>query len=498
MSLRVYNTLSRQKEPFHPITPGKVGIYLCGPTVYKPPHIGHLVGPVIFDTVKRYLVFKGFRVEWVVNITDVDDKIINEAEPRGMTFHALAEEQTELYLQILDELGVRQSIDRFPRASQHMPDIIEMIEKLVEKNNAYSTEHGDVWFNTASDADYGKLSNRKLDEQEVGLRDLAGSGKKHPADFALWKAAKPGEPAWQSPWGNGRPGWHIECSAMSIKYLGDTFDIHGGGDDLKFPHHENELAQSECCTGREFVKYWMHNGLTKIKTKAASGEWKSEKMSKSLGNTIDARALLDTHGPDVIRYLLLSTHYRSPIEFSDNVLDQTKKAISVFARLLERTARLSALSPTPVESDPTPQGSAWNNSDPTELSKSFEDKFITSMDDDFNTAGAIAALHEFAGAINAQIEKSGVETSTNAAELAEIIASVARLRGLAGILGITFATAKKQDDGLSEQLMQLIIRLRATARQSKNYAMADAIRDGLTEIGVTLEDKKDETLWRKN
>ncbi|MGN6506166.1 MAG: cysteine--tRNA ligase [Tepidisphaeraceae bacterium] len=483
MALRVYNTLTREKEPFHPITPGKVGIYLCGPTVYKPPHIGHLVGPVIFDTVKRYLVFKGFRVEWVVNITDVDDKIINEAEKRGIPFTALAEEQTALYLNILDELGVRQSIDYFPRASQHMSDILRMIEQLIAKGNAYATEHGDVWFNTASDADYGKLSNRKLDDQEAGLRDLAGSGKKHPADFALWKAAKPGEPAWTSPWGEGRPGWHIECSAMSIKYLGNTFDIHGGGDDLKFPHHENELAQSECCTGQDFVKYWMHNGLTKIKTKAASGEWKAEKMSKSLGNTIDARGLLDAHGPDVIRYLLLSTHYRSPIEFSDEVLEQTKKAISVFTRLIERVSRL---------------GDASESPEPTPLSKPFEDKFVTSMDDDFNTAGAIAALHEFAGAINGEIEKSGVEKTADAEAVSRITASLSRLRMLAGLLGLTFAPPQTaQGDGLAEPLMQLIIQLRATARQSKNYAMADAIREGLTKIGITLEDKKDGTLWRK-
>ncbi len=489
-SLRVYNTLTGEKEPFEPVHPGRVGIYLCGPTVYKPPHIGHLVGPVIFDAVKRYLSFKGYKVTWVVNITDVDDKIINEAAARGIEFKALADEQTKLYWGILDELGVKQSIDHFPMASEHMPEILAMTRKLIDKGNAYATESGDVWFSTASDPDYGKLSNRRLEDQEAGLRDLAGGGKKHPADFALWKSAKPGEPAWDSPWGRGRPGWHIECSAMSQKYLGDTFDIHGGGDDLKFPHHENELAQSECCTGKTFVKYWMHNGLTRIKTKSASGEWKTEKESKSLGNTRDARELVDMHGPDVIRYLLLSSHYRSPIEFSDDAIANVKKAIGVFTRLFERVAPFM---PTPAGSDPTQQEPAWD-----EISRPYAEKFVAGMDDDFNTAGAIAALHELAGAINGEIEKSAVESTRDAAAIARIARAAATFRRLSQLLGLAFTAPKRQDEGLADQLMQLIIELRATSRKDKNFAMADAIRNGLTKIGVTLEDKKDGTIWRKN
>ncbi|HEX8324295.1 MAG TPA: cysteine--tRNA ligase [Tepidisphaeraceae bacterium] len=482
MSLRVYNTLSREKEPFAPLRDGHVGIYLCGPTVYKPPHLGHLVGPVIFDTIKRYLTFKGYRVNWVVNVTDVDDKIIIEADRRGITFKALAEEQTALYMTVLDRLNVRSNIDHFPRASEHMPDIVAMIQTLIAKGHAYAPGGGDVWFDTASDADYGKLSNRKLADQEAGLRDLAGQGKKLPSDFALWKATKPGEPSWPSPWGNGRPGWHIECSAMSAKYLGNTFDIHGGGDDLKFPHHENELAQSECAHGGTFVKYWLHNGLTKVKTKAASGEWKSEKMSKSLGNVMDAADLLDTHGPDVLRYLLLSTHYRSPIEFSDEALDNTKKAIGVFSRLLERTSRLRQVAA----------------SDDSALAQPFEDKFVVSMDDDFNTAGAIAALHEMAGAINGEIERSGVENAADPSSVAVVLAAAGRFKFLAGLLGLTFAPPeKKKDDGLTDPLMQLIIRLRAEARKRKDFATADAIRDGLNELKITLEDKKDGTVWRQ-
>ena len=499
MSLRVYNTLTREKEPFVPVTSGHVGIYLCGPTVYKPPHMGHLVGPIIFDAIKRYLVHRGYKVKWVVNVTDVDDKIIDEAARRGITFEALAKEQTALYLNVLADLGVKDQIDLLPRASEHMPEIIGMIETLIEKGHAYATDGGgagNVWFDTATDADYGKLSNRKLEDQEAGLRDLAGNGKKRPADFALWKAAKQGEPSWQSPWGNGRPGWHIECSAMSIKYLGETFDIHGGGDDLKFPHHENELAQSECCTGRTFVKYWLHNGLTRIKTKAASGEWKTEKMSKSLGNTMDARELVDTHGPDVIRYLLLSTHYRSPIEFNEEVLKACKGAIAAFRRLFDRVDRLCGKSDE--NHDATDGMHRLLGSDSQTLSRPYVEKFVAHMDDDFNTGGAIGTLHEFVNAINHRIEEVGLEQKRDRLEQLEIRASTNFLIGLCRILGLfTIEQKKPADDALADGLMQLIIKLRAEARKKKDFATADAIRDGLTALNIALVDRADSTGWEK-
>src|SRR3954471_10784906 len=315
MSLRVYNTLTKQKEIFEPVKPGKVGMYLCGPTVYKPPHIGHMVGPVIFDAVKRYLAFKGYDVTWIVNITDVDDKLINAANEEKVTVQDVAERCTKQYMESLGALGV-DTIDRFPKASEHMEEIVALIKTLIEKGVAYAAD-GNVWFDVTKDEDYGKLSHRKAEEQEAGSRSLEGSGKKNPADFALWKPAKPGEPTWNSPWGQGRPGWHIECSAMSMKYLGPTFDIHGGGMDLMFPHHENELAQSECATGQTFAKYWMHNGLTRMKTKLAGGEVKNEKMSKSLGNVVDAKSAIADLGPDLLRYPILTTHYRSPIDFGD-------------------------------------------------------------------------------------------------------------------------------------------------------------------------------------
>src|SRR5688572_14373728 len=341
MSLRVYNSLTKQKELFEPVHPGKVGMYLCGPTVYKSPHIGHMVGPVIFDAIKRYLQHKGFDVTWVVNITDVDDKLIDAAAKVGSSVPSLAEHYTAEYMDCLKLLGI-DTINHFPKASEHIQEIIEMTQTLIDRENAYPAD-GNVWFDVATDTEYGKLSNRTVAEQEGGLRATEGAGKRNPADFALWKAAKPGEPTWDSPWGPGRPGWHIECSAMSIKYLGPTFDFHGGGLDLMFPHHENELAQSECATGKPFARYWLHNGLTRIKTKAASGEWKMEKQSKSLGNVVDARTFITEEGPDLLRYLLLSTHYRRPIDFSDDVIAATRKGLSTFERLFERVDRILGL-----------------------------------------------------------------------------------------------------------------------------------------------------------
>ncbi len=326
MSMRVYNTLTKEKEVFRPVTPGQVGIYLCGPTVYKPPHIGHMVGPIIFDAIKRYLTYKGFKVTWVVNITDVDDKLIEAAHKYNTTVEALATRYTAEYMQCLAMLGI-DGIDRFPKASEHMQEIIDLCSNLIAKGYAYAAA-GNVWFDVTRDADYGKLSHRKVEEQESGLRALEGSGKRNPADFALWKAAKPGEPAWDSLWGQGRPGWHIECSAMSMKYLGQTFDMHGGGMDLLFPHHENELAQSESATGKPFVHYWMHNGLTRIKTKLSGADReKMEKMSGSLGNVVSAQQLIEQYGPDMLRYFLLSTHYRSPIEFTDDALAGARRAM---------------------------------------------------------------------------------------------------------------------------------------------------------------------------
>src|SRR4051794_24572147 len=297
MTLRVYNTLTRQEEPFETVERGKVRMYVCGPTVYKPSHIGHMVGPVIFDTVKRYLTYLGYQVTWVVNITDVDDKLIVRARELGTTVKELADRMTADYIDSLKKLNVT-SIDRMPKATEHIPEMIEMMRGLTEKGYAYAAG-GDVYFDITRDPDYGKLCNRDPEQLEAGSRIEVSDRKRSPGDFALWKSAKPGEPTWDSPWGPGRPGWHIECSAMSMKLLGETLDVHGGGLDLQFPHHENELAQSESYTGVPFVRYWMHNGLMKV----GSG-----KMSKSQGNEIVVSELLQRHQPETLRYFLLSTH----------------------------------------------------------------------------------------------------------------------------------------------------------------------------------------------
>jgi cysteinyl-tRNA synthetase len=506
MTLRVYNTLTRQKELFEPVRPGKVGMYLCGPTVYKSPHIGHMVGPVVFDAIKRYLQYKGYEVMWVVNITDVDDKLIEAAKKLDTTMQELAEKHTREYFESLASLGIN-SIDKFPRASEHISEIIEMTQMLVNHDTAYAVG-GNVWFDVTTDPDYGKLSHRRVEEQASGLRDLEGEGKRHPADFALWKAAKPGEPAWDSPWGQGRPGWHIECSAMSMKYLGTTFDIHGGGMDLMFPHHENELAQSESATGQQFVRYWLHNGLTRVRTKAKSGEWKSEDMHESAGNAVRVHDLLDRHGADLIRYLLLSSHYRSPIDFSEEVLAGAKKGMAAFGRLFERVERITG-KPMTEKSDDMDRGASdlLESEQHAPFAKAIlalKMKFLETMDDDFNTGGAIGVLHEIANEVNAFIERNEVEKNKQPMLVAATGAAAHTLRNLGMVLGLfahgaprAAAAESKGESAVINQVMDLLIKLRQEARGRKDFALADRIRNGLGDIGITLEDRPDGTGWRK-
>ena len=504
MSLRVYNTLTRQKEQFETVVPGKVGIYLCGPTVYKPPHIGHMVGPVIFDTIKRYLQYKGFEVTWVVNITDVDDKLIAVAKERSSTMEDVALIHTRQYEEALKALGIN-GIDRMPKASQHMPEIIAMCQSLVDSRHAYVNQ-GNVWFSVNSDREYGRLSRRKIEESEAGTRDLESTGKRDAADFALWKAAKPAEPSWPSPWGPGRPGWHIECSAMSGKYLGSTFDIHGGGIDLLFPHHENELAQSECCNSKPFVKYWLHNGLTRMKTKASGSEY--DKISGSVltlpGNeqllaSVSIEKLLGEHGAQVIRYLVLSTHYRSPIDFSEAAIEGSKKALATFDRYYHRVERLGTkledTSPD-IESDARTQLDGPHATYAREV-VALKMRWMDMMDDDFNTAGAIAAMHEITSMGNSFLDSSGVEKHRAPASVSAAAAAAMTLRKLGKLLGLTLTAAVRDSgDSLTPRLMELLIQLRQEARVGKNFALADAIRDKLTAIGVTLEDRPDGTGWK--
>src|SRR4051794_39288351 len=398
MALRVYNTLTRQKEPF-PKAPGElVHMYVCGPTVYKPSHIGHMVGPVIFDTVKRYLAYLGFPVTWVVNITDVDDKLINRANELGTTVKELAEKMTADYVDCLKKLNVT-GIDRMPKATDHIPGMIAMIDGLIGKGFAYPAG-GDVYFDITRDPDYGKLCNRDPEQLEAGARIEVSDRKRNPGDFALWKGAKPGEPAWDSPWGPGRPGWHIECSAMSMKYLGQTLDIHGGGLDLQFPHHENELAQSESYTDVPFARYWMHNGLMKMGDR---------KMAGSVGNVVNVRDMLKTVPAETLRFVLLSTHYRSPIDFKDESIQQVQRGVESFHRFFERYQRITGASYFQVKA-PTRFAPFDLDGAPSEFLAEISQlrgSFLDSMTDDFNTGGAVGVLYELLTALNRFADTKG-------------------------------------------------------------------------------------------
>jgi len=500
MSLKVYNTLSQTKEILEPVNPGKIGIYLCGPTVYKPSHIGHAVGPIIFDTIKRYLTFKGYEVTLVVNITDVEDKLIAEARIQGCTVNELAERMTANYLEALNKLGVH-SIDHMPKASEYIGAIIEMCEKLIAKEAAY-VSNGDVYFDITADDDYGKLSHRKVEDQQAGGRDLTGEDKRNPGDFALWKAAKSEEPdnvKFDSPWGMGRPGWHIECSAMSAKILGETFDIHGGGKDLIFPHHENEIAQSETCFDKPFVKYWLHNGLTRFNTKKIS---KSDaEMAKRMDELV-LNKLLNRYSPELVRYFVLSTHYRRPIEFSDEELEAKKKGLEGFYRLFERIERVTG-------DDPYAGGNTLQKVQPATDNKGEQEfvhecldhqaRFLEAMDDDFNTGAAVGILFELTKTINRYMDSENIETSDRASSKKLSAAAVQTLRSLTELLGLFEKKPEKSGthDALIDDLMEVLIAVRAEARKAKQYKLADLVRDKLTSAGIVLEDRPDGTIWRQ-
>jgi len=508
MTIRLYNTLTRNKEDLTPVTPGKVGIYLCGPTVYAKAHIGHMVGPVIFDTVKRYLVYSGYEVNWVVNITDVDDKLIKKGKERGLSMAQVARENTADYLANLAGLGVDQ-IDHMPKATENIDEIIRFIQGLIDQDFAYAAD-GDVFFDVGKDPGYGKLSNRSADSQQ-GEGGEAAAKKRSSSDFALWKAAKPDEPYWDSPWGHGRPGWHIECSAMSRRLLGETFDIHGGGLDLIFPHHENEIAQSECCHGKPMVKYWMHNGLLRASAagkvggrteREAADATVDTKMSRSKG----AGGLADQiarFGGETIRFFLLRTHYRSTVEYSEQGLEETKTGLDGFARFLERYQRITGQSfyelvPIARRAD----GELAAGDDPllTEVAQR-RAEYVAKMDDDFNTGGAISELFELLRALNKfadqqQLEDPGARTES---ALASFRRGVDTLRELTAVLGLFRSAPPTKSGGDLEvlnKLMGLLVELRADARKRKDFSTADRIRLALGEMGITLEDRKDGTAWR--
>ncbi|MBI2805593.1 MAG: cysteine--tRNA ligase [Planctomycetes bacterium] len=510
-NLRVYNTLTKQKEPFKTVVPGKVSMYVCGPTVYKPSHLGHMVGPVIFDTVKRYLTYLGYDVKFVVNITDVDDKLIVEAPKQGLSVSELAERVTKDYVENLKKLNVT-GIDEMPRATHYIPAIIEIIQGLIDKGYAYPAA-GDVYFDVTKDDDYGKLCNRDPEQLEAGARIEVSDKKRSPGDFALWKSAKPGEPAWDSPWGKGRPGWHIECSAMSMKLLGKTLDIHGGGLDLQFPHHENELAQSESYNGCTFVNYWMHNGLMRIHSQATKikdapsgplspvgsgigGEGQPQKMSKSLGNEIVVSEIFKRHQPETLRFFLLATHYRRPIDYSEERLEEVRRGLDSFYRFFERLERVAKRSFYAFPSPPRDDGGG-------EFAE-FRKRFLEHMDDDFNTGGAVGVLYELLSALNRFADLKQLEAGkATGDDVKAFEQGVVYLKELSGLLGVfSSAPEKPKADHASQKLvvglMQLLIDLRAEARKAKNFALGDQIRKRLGELGVTLEDRPGGTDWRKD
>ena len=525
-TIRIYNTLSKNKEPFHTLLPGKVGMYLCGPTVYAEAHIGHMVGPVIFDTIKRFLAYCGFEVTWVVNITDVDDKLINRAREKGISMFQLATAMTADYLANLQSLGVDQ-IDHMPRATDNMDEIIKFVQELIELEFAYASG-GDVYFDVLKDNEYGRLSNRSVDSQQGDGGD-AVSRKRSTGDFALWKSAKPDEPSWESPWGLGRPGWHIECSAMSRRILGKTFDIHGGGLDLVFPHHENELAQSRCCHGQPMVTYWLHNGLmqasdakgkvggkndrdeSQSSTPAAvePTDTASTKISRSKGAGGLAQ-LIERHTGERIRFFLLRSHYRSTTLFGEEPLAEAGASLEAFYRLIQRFERISGLSfydtnqlPYNKQRDSFVLPSTKNEAI-LEVVR-LRESFLAKMDDDFNTGGATGDLFEIARSLNRFIDAEQLEETAKRSpeSVAWLINGMSILRELGAILGIFVKPLKQSNsnDGTAEilgGLMQLLIQVRAEARVKRDFAMSDSVRNGLTQIGIALQDGKEGTTWTMN
>ncbi len=464
--LKVHNNLTKRKEVFVPIDPKRVRMYVCGMTVYDYCHIGHARVLVVFDAIYRYLrhIYGDAHVTYVRNITDIDDKIIARANENGEEFNVLTGRFIEFMHEDADRLGVLRP-DAEPQATAHMSGIIAMIQTLVEKGYAYAAANGDVYYDVSRFEGYGKLSGKQLDDLRAGERVAVDESKDDPLDFVLWKAAKPGEPSWDSPWGNGRPGWHIECSAMSTHCLGDHFDIHGGGLDLQFPHHENEIAQSEAATGCTFVNYWLHNGFVRVD---------NEKMSKSLGNFFTIRDVLKTYDPEVIRYFILTSHYRSPLNYSDQHLDNAKGAL---------TTLYTALRGVEVSAEAATAGEAAQ-------------RFFAAMDDDFNTSEAIAVLFELAREVN-RLRVSEQERA------ARVGAELKRLAALLGLLQRDPDAFLKggeggESAGLSAEAIETLIQQRLDARKNKEWALADQIRDELKAKGIVLEDKPGgKTEWRR-
>ena len=474
--LRVYNTLTRQKEDFIPQKEGEVSIYCCGVTPYNEPHIGNARPFVTWDVIRRYFEKRGFKVHYIQNFTDIDDKIIAAAKRENVEWNVISGRYIDAYYKAMDALNVRRA-DAYPRVSETIPDIIKMVESLIDKGFAYVLDSGDVYYSVEKFVGYGKLSGRKLEDMQAGARVEVDGRKHHPMDFALWKAAKPLEPSWDSPWGKGRPGWHIECSTMSLKYLGKKFDFHGGGSDLIFPHHENEIAQSQAALEDDtgFAQYWLHNGFITIR---------SEKMSKSKNNFFTVNDILQKYPGEVVRFFIVETHYRSPLDFSD---ERLKEAQAGLARLKTSREYLDEL----VKKSGTGTTAA-------ELVKGAEKAlaaFYEALDDDFNTALAISYMFELSKEIN--IYYQAVVSGGEALDAVGIAKVRDIYNEMAGIIGIFEGEDTQASDDLSEKLMELIIGWRQEAREAKNWPLADKIRDGLKDIGIDLKDTPSGAIWKR-
>lgn len=464
--MKVYNTLTRKKEELVPITPGEIKIYACGPTVYNYIHIGNARPLCIFDILRRYLEYRGYNVKFIQNFTDIDDKIIRRANEEHVDFSEISERYIKEFWTDADGLNVRHATIN-PKATENIDAIIQIISTLIEKGYAYEAQ-GDVYFSTEKFKDYGKLSHQPLEDLEAGARIMVGEVKREPMDFAVWKAAKPGEPAWDSPWGKGRPGWHIECSAMNWRYLGDTIDIHCGGQDLIFPHHENEIAQSECFTGKPFAHYWMHNGYINVD---------NVKMSKSLGNFFTVRDVAEKYGYEPIRYLLISAQYRSPINYSTDIIEQ---CIAALNRLYTCRDSLDFELKNAADAEHDGDKAIIDGFD------KYREQFISAMDDDLNTADAIASIFELVRDIN-----TNVVGKTPSKALVE--GAIAMFDELTGVLGLVYNRKTETLDSDVEALIEA----RTNARKEKNWAEADRIRDQLKEMGIVLEDTAQGVKWHR-
>jgi len=468
MGLRIYNTLTRKKEGFSPLEENKVRMYVCGVTLYDKLHLGHARAAVVFDMIRRYLEYKGYEVIFVTNFTDVDDKMIKRARELNTTIFDLARKFISEYFEQMEKLGVKKA-NYYPRATDHIKEIIELIKKLEKKGIAYKS-NGNVFFRVKKFPEYGKLSGQSLKELFAGVRIEVDEKKEEPFDFALWKKAKEGEPSWESPWGKGRPGWHIECSAMAMKYLGETIDIHGGGKDLIFPHHENEIAQSEAATGKKFARLWIHNGLVTMN---------DQKMAKSTGNFVTLSEALQKYGGEVVRYYLLSAHYRSPLNYSEESLKEASSSLERIYNLLERIDELLEEKKESFKLEDVPL-----------RIRDLSSKFFESMDDDFNTPSAFASLFEMVKEANIILEKP-LDKKLKAA----LFYIKNQIKEAGKILGL-FQEKRKILEDKTEKLIKILVDVRNDLRKEKRWDLADKIRQRLQEIGIKLEDKKDKTVWK--